>query len=346
MTPKLVAALILATASICATVVEAVRRFGSGALLDIPNDRSSHETPTPRGGGLGIVVGAVVPWGVWAWVAAAFPHAELFALLAAIGAVTVVSWVDDLRGVRFPVRLLVHVVAAASITAAFGPFREVGLPGIGGVRLSWLGWPLSLVWLVGLTNAYNFMDGIDGIAGGVGVVAGLAWWRLAIEAGVPAVGILALLLGVGCGVFLCFNWSPARIFMGDVGSAPLGLLYAALPLMAAHSAPTAGPWVAVAGAAGVWPFVFDASYTFVRRLRRGDNVFAAHRTHLYQRMVIAGWSHRRVSGLYVVMASVSGIAGVISSGGGAWRGMAGIAAAIATAMTLWLLTLSLEGAAR
>jgi UDP-N-acetylmuramyl pentapeptide phosphotransferase/UDP-N-acetylglucosamine-1-phosphate transferase len=154
---------------------------------------------------------------------------------------------------------------------------------------------LTLLWIVGLTNAFNFMDGSDGIAGitAAAVAAGIATAAAACGAG-PVAVIAAAFAGASLG-FLTSNWQPARIFMGDVGSAFCGFLLAVLPLaVRADAVPEVLPVAALA----LWPFIFDTSLTLLRRLRAGENIFQAHRSHLYQRLVIAGWSHRDVASLY------------------------------------------------
>jgi UDP-N-acetylmuramyl pentapeptide phosphotransferase/UDP-N-acetylglucosamine-1-phosphate transferase len=161
-------------------------------------------------------------------------------------------------------------------------------------------------WIVGLTNAYNFMDGIDGIAGGQAVVAGLGWAYLGAAVDAPAIEAVAWAVALSSAAFLAHNWSPARIFLGDVGSGFLGYTFAALPFLARVAPAADGPGlrIPVAAALVVWPFVADAGYTFGRRLLRGENVFSAHRSHLYQRLVIAGWSHAAVTSAYIAMAAI------------------------------------------
>jgi UDP-N-acetylmuramyl pentapeptide phosphotransferase/UDP-N-acetylglucosamine-1-phosphate transferase len=148
---------------------------------------------------------------------------------------------------------------------------------------------------VGLTNAYNFMDGIDGIAGGQAVVAGVGWAIVGLLMDLPFVFIFAGLLASTALGFLFHNWPPAKIFMGDVGSAFLGFSFACLAMAGASREPS----LAIAGVLLVWPFVFDTLFTFFRRLKNRENVFAAHRSHLYQRLVIAGYSHRTVTLIYM-----------------------------------------------
>jgi UDP-N-acetylmuramyl pentapeptide phosphotransferase/UDP-N-acetylglucosamine-1-phosphate transferase len=167
---------------------------------------------------------------------------------------------------------------------------------------------LALLWVVGLTNAFNFMDGIDGIAACQAITAGLGWGFLALQAGVPFAAALGFLLASSSLGFLCHNWSPARVFMGDVGSLFLGFTLAMLPFLVGElSRDRSGTGLACSAVSLMWPFVFDSTFTFLRRLIKGENVFDAHRSHLYQRLVRAGWSHPAVTFLYAVL----GITGVI-----------------------------------
>jgi UDP-N-acetylmuramyl pentapeptide phosphotransferase/UDP-N-acetylglucosamine-1-phosphate transferase len=149
-----------------------------------------------------------------------------------------------------------------------------------------------------LLNAYNFMDGIDGIAGGQGAVAGVGWAITGWLAGIPAVLVLGMLLAGSCAGFLRHNWSPARIFMGDVGSTFLGFSFAALPLMAGRIDRS----LMAVGILLLWPFLFDAVFTFLRRLLNREKVWKPHRSHLYQRLTGAGSSHSVISRLYIGLA--------------------------------------------
>ncbi len=294
---------ILAMAAIGAAMcslglVAAVRRAAlRRGILDAPNDRSLHSAPTPRGGGVAIVAvtvfGLLLAWALgedWAWT-------SMWALLVAALLVAVVSWKDDVRPLPVGVRFAAHAVAAVLVMSGIGWWGVVELPWVGLIRLGWLGAGMSLLWIVGLTNAYNFMDGIDGIAGSQAVVAGLGWVALAWGSGRIETWLGLLLAAASLG-FLVHNWPPAKIFMGDVGSAFLGFSFAALAIIGARH----DPQLALAGALVVWPFVFDASFTLLRRLRRGENVVQAHRSHLYQRLVLAGYSHQFVTCLYGALA--------------------------------------------
>jgi Fuc2NAc and GlcNAc transferase len=224
-------------------------------------------------------------------------------------AIAWVSWLDDLRPLPNRVRLSVHLLGASIAVAGIGAWNTVDLPLSLPLRLGWLGLPITLLWIVGLTNAYNFMDGIDGLAGSQAVVAGCGWVILGWLSGQPLVMVLGLLLASATLGFLGHNWSPATIFMGDVGSAFLGYSFATLTVLASQG----DPRLALAGVLLVWLFLFDTAFTIVRRLRNGENIFVAHRSHLYQRLVIAGYTHRTVTSVYIVLALVGLLLAV------AWR---------------------------
>jgi len=272
-------------------------------ILDVPNQRSSHEQPTPRGGGLAIVGVALIGWVVYSFRLPPEARLPLWGCLAGAALIALVSGLDDIRPLSNRVRFAAHCGAALLALGGLGFFDTIALPLFGEIRLSWVGLPLTLLWIVGLTNAYNFMDGIDGLAGSQGVVAGLGWSLLGWLSGQPLLSLLGLLLTAGSLGFLGHNWSPARIFMGDVGSAFLGYTFAIFPLLAL-SPPQGDPWLQapVVAMLLLWPFLFDTAFTFLRRLRAGENVFAAHRSHLYQRLVIAGYSHAAVTLLYTGLA--------------------------------------------
>ena len=271
-------------------------------IMDVPNHRSSHSRPTPRGGGLAIV--AITVCGLLIYGCFSPGHWSVILPYSA-GAVliAVVSFFDDLRSLPNWLRVSAHGMSAILAIVTLGAWNTVSLPALGQFQLGWIGLPVTFFWIVGLTNAYNFMDGIDGIAGAQALVAGLVWAVLGTWSGQPFVSALGLLLAASSFGFLGHNWSPARIFMGDVGSAFLGYSFAVLPVIAAPR----DPRLVLVGVLGVWPFLFDSSFTFLRRLSHGENVFAAHRSHLYQRLIIVGFSHRLVSSLYIGLA----VAGVV-----------------------------------
>lgn len=279
-------------------------------MLDQPNARSSHTIPTPRGGGLAIAAAIAGAWLVAGVEAADFTRCSLQALL--VVGVALLGWLDDLYSLSARLRLALQLVLTSLTLLLWQPAAVIDVPVLGALHLGVFGWPLALLGLLGLLNAYNFMDGIDGIAGTQGLVASATWFALAQIAEAPALLVVAIGCICGCAGFLPHNWPQARIFMGDVGSTTLGYLFALLPVCAlalAHS--PYGERTPIAALMAVWPFVLDASFTFLRRLLRGENVFAAHRSHLYQRCVIAALSHAQVTSVYGALALACGGSAVL-----------------------------------
>jgi UDP-N-acetylmuramyl pentapeptide phosphotransferase/UDP-N-acetylglucosamine-1-phosphate transferase len=263
-------------------------------IVDTPNARSSHTRATPRGGGLAIV-GVVAAVAVVMMLLEPRVWRSVAGVILPALAIAAVSWVDDVRTLRNRTRFAVHLLAAVAAAAVLGPVTRVDLGSLGQLRFGPAAWPLTLLWIAGLTNAFNFMDGSDGIAGVTAAAAAAGIAAAAAALGAGSVAMLAASLAGGAIGFLSLNWPPARIFMGDVGSAFCGFLIAVLPLaLPADCRAEVLPLAALA----MWPFIFDTAFTFVRRLGRGENVFEAHRSHLYQRLLIGGWSHRGVACLY------------------------------------------------
>ena len=257
-------------------------------VMDRPNERSSHRAAVPRGGGLAVVGVLLAAWlALWLTDDGQSPAALFWvALVGALG-LAAVSWLDDLRGgLRVIPRL-----AAQSLAVGAG---IVSLPGDGlilqGTVPALVDHALAAAAWLWFVNLFNFMDGIDGLSGVEGASLGLGAFLLALLGAAPAgLGPLGLALaGVSLG-FLLWNWHPARIFLGDVGSVPLGYLAGWLMLTLA----AAGAWQA----ALLLPayYLADATFTLIRRLMRGQRVWQAHREHAYQRTVAAGWSHARVA---------------------------------------------------
>jgi UDP-N-acetylmuramyl pentapeptide phosphotransferase/UDP-N-acetylglucosamine-1-phosphate transferase len=314
----------------------AARRY----LLDFPNHRSSHSRPTPRGGGLVIttltLLGGSLLYFVWG---ASFSVQAFSAFLVGALIVAIVSWLDDLKPVSSRLRLVVHIIAALIAIAGVGYIHSVQIPLLGAIDLGWIGVLITLVWIVGLTNAYNFMDGIDGLAGSQAVIGGLGWMVFGEIFAEPFVFALGLLIASSSMGFLVYNWPPARIFMGDVGSAFLGFTFAVLPLLVIQGTPNTANalGIPVAAVALVWCFVFDSGFTFLRRLFQGENVFEAHRSHLYQRLVISGYSHLKVTLIYIGFGLLSAAIAVSYTLGMPFTGYAILLGLPAIGAMLWLL---------
>ena len=297
------------------------------AVLDHPNVRSSHASPTPRGAGLAVLGAIAVVWVAIAAVGTA-PTALPVILLAAC-ALAVVSWRDDLRGLSVAARLPAHtlaVIAGLSVLPAEALVFQGVLPPLADRAATGLLW----LWFV---NLYNFMDGIDGI---VGVeTAAIALGVCVIAAGAPqAVGMASLSAALGAAAlgFLWWNWHPARIFLGDVGSIPLGYLAAWLLIELA----AAGHWPA----ALVLPLYFlaDATLTLARRLARGERVWHAHASHFYQRAARRLGNHARVvRAVALANAGLVAVALTIAPGGPLAPAPGLFLAAALCAVLLWYL---------
>ena len=242
----------------------------NGTIQDIPNERSLHTEPIPRVGGVAIMAGILSGWILlvqfWAWWIV-LPMLGLFAL----------SLVDDVRNLPAKMRLIGHFAAAMIV--------------LWGAGVEWL-WLLPvLLFIVWMTNLYNFMDGSDGLAGGM-TLFGFSFYGIAgLINGNEAFAMMNFSIGAAALGFLYHNFHPAKVFMGDAGSVPLGFLAAAF-----------GVWGWQQGYWPFWypflvfsPFVTDATVTLIRRVRRKENLAQAHRNHYYQRLVQMGWGHRNTA---------------------------------------------------
>jgi len=261
-------------------------------LMDRPNQRSSHKVPTPRAGGLGILAGAAVSVviGTNFWLRVGFTRDSVAIGLCTL-AMAAIGFIDDVRG-EFPVkfRLAMQLMLAAIVIAVVGPIPRCPFPPPADFDFGVFAWPLTLLWIVAVTNIFNFLDGIDGYAGLQGVLAGsaIAVWHYGTW---PAVWGAAI--AGGCLGFLIHNWHPARVFMGDVGSLTLGFLFATLPLVG--SLEGGSPQAIFVTAFSLWFFLTDGSFTIVRRLLKRERIWSSHRSHLYQRLVTPGVPHSRVA---------------------------------------------------
>jgi Fuc2NAc and GlcNAc transferase len=279
------------------------RRYAQAhGLLDLPNERSSHSVPTPRGGGLAIAAVVLAGLVLLALMGRVGPRLAL-ALGGGGALVAAVGWVDDRRGLSVSVRLMAHV-AAAAWTVAWLRGMPLLTVGAGAVHLGVGGALLAVLGVVWLTNLYNFMDGIDGLAAAEAVTVGLLG-TLLLAPREPSLALVALLLAAAAAGFLVWNWSPARLFMGDVGSGFLGFFFGGLAMASenVHAVP-ALLWLVLLG-----PFFVDATVTLLWRMARGERWAAGHRSHAYQRAVQAGWSHRRVTGAVIGLSAGLGVLG-------------------------------------
>ena len=280
LTPMLLAFVVAVGVTKLAEVVS--RRRG---LLDVPNDRSSHVTPTPRIGGVGIIAGATAGL----LVAGGWRELEALVVLTVAGVLGLVGLADDIGRRSLVGKYLAQLVSSAVVAIAFTPVLaftvgEASLK-IDGVAAG----VLTVLWLTAVINAFNFVDGIDGMLGSLVVVIGLAGAGL-VGPGADAPLLVAAAASLG---FLTWNYAPASTFMGDVGSQFLGVWVGASLLRSTGETVEVVPLLILLGL-----ILFDTGLTLVRRMREGKNLFAAHREHLYQRLVASGASHRVVTGAY------------------------------------------------
>jgi UDP-GlcNAc:undecaprenyl-phosphate GlcNAc-1-phosphate transferase len=276
----------------------AVRAMIARPILDIPNHRSAHRQPTPRGGGVGPVLAFTLGMVVLFFYADAARIAErqfIGVILAAI-AIAVVALVDDIRALPARWRLLAQLLAALVAMANGLVLSRIALPWYGAVDLGWVAWPLTLFWIVGCTNAVNFMDGLDGLVGGTVLVIAAALAVIAASQGGGFVYAAALFLAAGFAGFLPYNLHRARIFMGDVGSQFAGFMLAVLAIAASRFDVNRASFVLVPLLMS--GLLFDAAFTLGRRALMGDRLSEGHRGHLYQMASRAGMPVRAVAAVH------------------------------------------------
>lgn len=277
------------------------------SLLDIPNQRSSHSRPTPRGGGLSItlvVLFIIVVFGA----TRDLPVAVFIALFPAAFLVALIAWLEDHTSVPIIIRGVGYLIAALWFVSSLGGMPEISLGageitnGVGDVLygedastvetgelyvpalLTGLLLVFGIAWL---TNLYNFMDGTDGLAGLQAVLAGLAGGFLLLKQGEATLALLSLTAAAAAGGFLVWNWPPARIFMGDVGSCLLGFLFGCLAVLGEkYAGLPALVWVILLGF-----FIWDATLTLLMRICSSEPWYSAHKSHAYQKLVQLGLSH-------------------------------------------------------
>jgi len=269
-------------------------KYSPFSIHDAPNSRSLHEHPTPRTGGVAILIAVSLGWGILYYLG--YRPDILSWIIAASILVALISFLDDLITLSALPRFAVHGVAAALLI-------------IGGLVLPWGAVGVLLTWfaIVWMLNLYNFMDGMDGFSAGMTLFGfgflGIAGWL----GGAQTYALYSWIVALAAAGFLVLNFPPARIFMGDIGSIPLGLLVAAFSL-----------WGIRDGLFPLWvpalifsPFIVDATVTILRRLLRGEKIWQAHRSHYYQRLVLAGWSHRRTVFFEYVLMFCCGVTAIV-----------------------------------
>lgn len=279
MSPLIAAPISAFLLSLIVVRILASERFAS-RVLDIPNDRSLHVRPVPRTGGVGlmIAVGIVV----------AIFHSSPAAIIVPALILAALFLADDVTGLPVALRFVAQT-AAAIIFLALSP--RFPMP--------WLLLPVLTLGIVWSANLYNFMDGANGLSGGMGTFGFAAYALGAYWGGASELAMLSAVIAAATAGFLIWNFDPARIFLGDAGSIPLGFLAATIGI----SGWQLGAWPCWFPVLVFSPFVVDATLTLTKRVLRGERPWEAHRIHYFQRLIRAGWSHRRLAlSAYVLMA--------------------------------------------
>lgn len=263
-------------------------------IMDIPNSRSAHSRPIPKSGGVSIVATFLIGVVIIFLIAekAVIQQTYFYGFIFSAVLIAAISLYDDIKNKSFVVKLTTQFIAVGVVLASGLLIDKIALPSFGFVVLGWISYPLSFLWILGLTNSFNFMDGLDGLAAGVAVIVSAFFCYITISQGSAFVYITSYTVLAGALGFLVYNWAPARVFMGDVGSAFLGFVFAVLAIIAArydssHTSFLVMPML-------LFNFIYDTFFTFMRRLLRGDRVVDAHRTHLYQLCSRLGYGHRTV----------------------------------------------------
>jgi UDP-N-acetylmuramyl pentapeptide phosphotransferase/UDP-N-acetylglucosamine-1-phosphate transferase len=327
----LLATAFLASAVASAALVWGVRGYARrSGIVDLPSDRSSHTLATPRGGGIGIMipVGLAIGWALMS----TWGTGAALAGVAGLVVVTGIGGLDDVRSLSPGTRLVFHGIAGALLA-----WLAIRLGVWAGEVALWASAAWWLFWTVSAINVLNFIDGIDGILG----VQTLIFATYSIVAGWPALDVVltgGVLAGAALG-FLRFNWPPASIFMGDAGSGGLGFTAVLLGLLVMHNTEL----TLVQAYLPLMPMFVDEVLTMVARVRRGEPLTRPHRTHVYQLLVQAGWSHGSVTLLYGLVAVTCGGLVLIMAGGPVPAGVVGAVLLVATVALLFSLRAAAVG---
>jgi UDP-N-acetylmuramyl pentapeptide phosphotransferase/UDP-N-acetylglucosamine-1-phosphate transferase len=276
-------------------------------LVDLPNKRSAHALPTARGAGVAMVFTIFAASCVAAFRWPDLAYRILVGAMVPSLVIAVVGFIDDIRPLRALLRLFIQIGVAVIMPIALGTLPGISLPGLPVIDFGVFAWPITVLWIVGLINAFNFMDGADGMAGLGAVIVGLSMAAVGYRVGSLAPMLLATFTAAAAGGFLVFNWQPARVFMGDVGSGFLGAMFAAITILVREEL-IVQAFVPMAMA--LWPYVYDPFLSVLRRIWNRKNPLHPHREFLFHRLVRSGVSHAWVSLLYGALSAAGGIVGL------------------------------------
>ena len=276
-------------------------------ILDEVTQRSSHEIPVPRTGGLAILAGMLVSFMVLALIAGQFRSESLIAM-GSVALIATVSFLDDVITIPSIPRLLAHFAVAGGTIKLLGlELTQIALPYFTIHMPWWVGLIVSMLFVAGFINFFNFMDGINGIGIAQGFFGGIGLAIILRLGGGYNSVLVSVALAGACIGFLPFNFPKARMFMGDSGSTILGYVLAMLTLIGAKR--TDIPWVAYVLPLGI--FIYDATFTLVKRISRGENFLKPHREHHYQLLIRCGWSHVQVTSLQAALMLLCTIGAVV-----------------------------------
>ena len=287
-----------------------VRAMISARVMDTPDARKAHSDPTPKGGGVGVVVafllGISVLYGTATFSRLADPYFS--GVILASVAIAIVAFIDDIRDWPFTVKLAAQILAASAAVGSGLYVSDYALPGFGRIDIGWVGIPATLAWILFATNAMNFIDGLNGLAAGTALIACCFLAFIAQAQQGWFVYFAALLLAAGLAGFLPFNYPRARIFLGDVGSQFCGFVLAVLGVAAARFSGIEMSFLLVPMLlSGV---LFDVAFTLVRRALAGERVTQPHRGHLYQIAQRSGMDARLVAALHWGFATIGGLVAI------------------------------------
>jgi len=257
-------------------------------ILDHPNERSLHDSPTPRAGGLAILVSIAVFLGFLS-VTTDLDLSGVFWLATGSMLVAVISYIDDHMDLTSLLRLLVQILAAGLLIYGGFSISDIQFPGFLLELPDFVSYLITGLFVVWMTNLYNFMDGMDGFSGGMGVIGFGTLALVGWQAGIDDFMLVNLVIAAATAGFLVFNFPPARIFMGDVGASFLGFLAAGNSIWASKLE-ILPLWFAILIFS---PFIVDATVTLLRRLVAGKKIWEPHKTHYYQVLAQSGWGHKR-----------------------------------------------------
>lgn len=279
-----------------ATLTGLVRLYAlHKAILDIPNERSSHQIPTPRGGGIAIALTFILSL-LWLNYQHLIATNLMWAIIGGGSAVGIISYCDDIRSIKIRWRILVHFLAAVWALYWIGGCSTLEF-GAGKIDLNLGGTFLTIVGIVWCINLYNFMDGIDGLAGSEGMFIGLVSGAALCLAGAFPLALTIWLLTAAIAGFTLWNWPPAKIFLGDVGSSFLGYTFAVIALYTINNnfLPFSFWWII----AGI--FICDATFTLLSRMYQRKRWYSAHREHAFQHIMTFGANHKQVTLSIIVL---------------------------------------------